>query len=309
MLEIITVLAPIAVMLAIGMWCRRSGFLTQDGIENVKKLVTKVILPVAIFHALSTADYSAETGMVVGLVFAVELTTFGVGFLLRGLLPELYGKYVPFMCSLYEGGMIAYPLFANLYGSENLSRMAMLDIPGLLFGFSIYMGMLQEMESGVKPSAGALLRDAMHNPAFIASALGVACGLAGVTSAIIAGPLGSAYLAAESMVTAPMTGMILLVVGYNLRPEVSDLAPCLKTIALRAAVQACAIGITVIGLKFLMPGDPLLVPAAIIYMSAPVSFSVQSFLRSREGSTYAATVCSLYCILTILVYAGVAVLL
>lgn len=97
MLEIITVLAPIAVMLAIGMWCRRSGFLTQDGIENVKKLVTKVILPVAIFHALSTADYSAETGMVVGLVFAVELTTFGVGFLLRGLLPELYGKYVPFI--------------------------------------------------------------------------------------------------------------------------------------------------------------------------------------------------------------------
>ena len=100
MVQILTILLPIAVMIGVGAWCRARGFLSDTGIENIKKLVTKIILPVAIFHALSTADYSVKTAVVVGLVFAVELLTFGVGFLLRRLLPEAYGKYIPFMVCL-----------------------------------------------------------------------------------------------------------------------------------------------------------------------------------------------------------------
>lgn len=303
MIQVINILAPIIVMIVIGMGCRVFGFLSREGTENIKKLVTKIILPVAIFHALSTAEYSGQTAVVVGLVFAVELATFGVGFLLRHLVPGAYSRYIPFMVSLYEGGMIAYPLYANLVGAEHLSRMAMLDIPGLLFGFSVYMGLLEEMETGTKPSLKNLTRDAARNPAFIASALGVLFGLTGLTNGLIASPLGTAYLDAQKMITTPMTAMILLVVGYNLQPDISALKPCLATIGLRVLVQAGAIAVTVIGLRYLVPGDDLLVLAAVIYMSAPATFSMQSFLRSREGSAYAATVCSLYVFISILVYA------
>ena len=309
MIQIITILLPIAVMIGVGAWCRGSGFLTDAGIENIKKLVTKIVLPVAIFHALSTADYSAKTAVVVALVFAVELLTFGVGFLLRRFLPEAYGKYIPFMVCLYEGGMIAYPLYANLCGSENLSKMAMLDIPGLLFGFSVYMGLLEEMETGTKPSARNLLRDALHNPAFIASAAGVVFGLCGITKALIGSPFGEAYLSAQQLLTAPMTAMILLVVGYSLKPDITDWKPCLQTILLRLLVQAGAIVITVFGLKRLVPGDELLILAVIIYMSAPATFSMQSFLKSRQASAYAAAVGSVYVFISITVYAIAAVLL
>lgn len=303
MLHIITVLLPIAVMIGVGVWCRASGFLSEAGIENIKKLVTKVILPVAIFHALSTAEYSPKTAVVVGLVFAVELLTFGIGFFLRRFLPESYGKYIPFMVCLYEGGMIAYPLYANLCGSENLSKMAMLDIPGLLFGFSVYMGLLEEMETGTKPSAGNLLRDALRNPAFIASAAGVVFGLTGITKALLGSPLAEAYLSAQQLLTAPMTAMILLVVGYSLKPDITDWKPCLQTIALRVLVQAGAILLTVAGLRVLMPGDELLLLAVVIYMSAPATFSMQSFLRSRQASAYAAAVGSVYVFISIGVYA------
>lgn len=309
MVQILTILLPIAVMIGVGVWCRASGFLSDAGIENIKKLVTKVILPVAIFHALSTAEYSAKTAVVVALVFAVELLTFGIGFLLRRLLPQAYGKYIPFMVCLYEGGMIAYPLYANLCGSENLSRMAMLDIPGLLFGFSIYMGLLEEMETGTKPSTRNLVRDALRNPAFIASAAGVVFGLTGITKALIASPLGDAYLSAQQLLTAPMTAMILLVVGYSLKPDITDWKPCLQTILLRFLVQAGAIAITVVGLRALMPGDDLLILAVVIYMSAPATFSMQSFLRTRQASAYAAAVSSMYVFISIAVYALAAVLL
>lgn len=42
---------------------------------------------------------------------------------------------------------MAYPLYTSLCGSENLSRIAVLDIAGLLFGFSVYMGMLGQVET------------------------------------------------------------------------------------------------------------------------------------------------------------------
>lgn len=301
-MQIITMLLPILVMIAIGVFCRASEFVTEAGIESIKKLVTKLILPVAIFHALSTAEYSGKTAMVVGLVFAVELLTFAAGFALRRFLPEAYGKYIPFMVCLYEGGMIAYPLFSSLCGSENLSAMAMLDIPGLLFGFSIYMGLLEEMETGVKPSLRNLCRDAVRNPAFIASAAGVAFGLLGITKWLVASPMGDAYLAAEELVTAPMTAMILLVVGYNLKPDVTDWKPVLQTIFLRIAVQAAAIALTVAGLRALVPEETILIPAVVIYMSAPATFSMQSFLRTRQGSAYASAVSSLYVFVSIAVF-------
>ena len=61
-----------------------------------------------------------------------------------------YRKYLPFMVSVYEGGLMAYPLYTSLCGQENLSQIAVLDIAGLLFGFSIYMGMLGQVENGEK---------------------------------------------------------------------------------------------------------------------------------------------------------------
>ena len=97
----------------------------------------------AIFHALATSEYNKETGILVGIMFVMLVVSFSIGFLLRPLMPaERYRKYLPFMVSVYEGGSMAYPLYTSLCGAENLSQIAVLDIAGLLFGFSVYMGML-----------------------------------------------------------------------------------------------------------------------------------------------------------------------
>ena len=78
---------------------------------------------------------------------------------------------------------------------------------------------------------------------------------------------------------------------------------------LRLLVQTGAIILTVLGLNILMPGDKLLLLAVVIYMSAPATFSMQSFLRTRQASAYAAAVGSLYVFISIAVYAAAAVFL
>ena len=290
-MRILEIILPVLVMLVLGMACRKLKLLTKSGIDNMKLLVTNIMLPVAIFHALATADYSVKTWKLVGIMFVMLVVSFGVGFLLK-----------PFMVSVYEGGLMAYPLYTSLCGQENLSQIAVLDIAGLLFGFSIYMGMLGQVENGEKINAKKLCMSAFHTPAFIASVLGILAGLSEVVICLIDSPFGGAYLAVEGILTTSVTAIILIVVGYSMELTKELIRPCLKTILMRVLLQTL-MAIGVLWAVHLWIGDNMLLNLAIIsYMSAPATFSMQTFLKKEEGSAYVSTTNSMYCMVSILVY-------
>lgn len=301
-MRILEIILPVLVMLVLGMACRKLKLLTKSGIDNMKLLVTNIMLPVAIFHALATADYSVETWKLVGIMFVMLVVSFGVGFLLKPLMNGEYRKYLPFMVSVYEGGLMAYPLYTSLCGQENLSQIAVLDIAGLLFGFSIYMGMLGQVENGEKINVKKLCMSAFHTPAFIASVLGILAGLSKVVICLIDSPFGGAYLAVEGILTASVTAIILIVVGYSMELTKELIRPCLKTILMRVLLQTL-MAIGVLWAVHLWIGDNMLLNLAIIsYMSAPATFSMQTFLKKEEGSAYVSTTNSMYCMVSILVY-------
>ena len=243
-MNVLEIVLPVLVMIVVGMLCRKWKILTRDGINNMKVLVTNVMLPVAIFHALATAEYNKETGILILIMFVMLVVSFGLGFLLKPFLKGTYQKYLPFMVSVYEGGLMAYPLYTSLCGSENLSRIAVLDIAGLLFGFSVYMGMLGQVENGEKINAKKLCMSAFHTPAFIASVLGILAGLSKVVICLIDSPFGGAYLAVEGILTTSVTAIILIVVGYSMELTKELIRPCLKTILMRVLLQTLmAIGV------------------------------------------------------------------
>ena len=306
-MKVVEIVFPVFMMLILGMACRKLNLLTKSGIENMKVLVTNIMLPVAIFHALATAEYSLETGKLVVIMFMMLLISFGMGFLLKPFMTEGYRKYLPFMVSVYEGGMMAYPLYTSLCGQENLSQIAVLDIAGLLFGFSIYMGLLGQVEEGEKISIRKLCMGALKTPAFIASVLGIIAGLTKVIVYLIDSPFGGTYLAAEEILTTSVTAIILIVVGYSMELTPKLIGPCMKTIAIRVIVQTIMGAVVLLAVhKFI--GDKMLLNLAIItYMSAPATFSMQTFLKKEEGSAYVSTTNSMYCIVSIMVYVILAV--
>ena len=306
-MRVLEIILPVFVMLLLGMACRKWKLLTKSGIENMKMLVTNIMLPVAIFHALATADYSAETGKLVGIMFVMLVLSFGMGFLLRPFMADTYRKYLPFMVSVYEGGLMAYPLYTSLCGQENLSQIAVLDIAGLLFGFSIYMGLLGQVENGENINVKKLCLGALKTPAFIASVLGIIAGLSKVVVHLIDSPFGDTYLAVEEMLTTSVTAIILIVVGYSMELTPRLLKPCLQTILLRIIVQATMAAVVLFAVHRLLGNNILLDLAIITYMSAPATFSMQTFLKKEEGSAYVSTTNSMYCMVSILVYVVLAV--
>lgn len=97
-MKVLEIILPVLVMILLGMACKRLKLLDQNGINNMKLLVTQIMLPVAIFHALATADYNKETGILVGIMFVMLVVSFSIGFLLRPLMP---GRALPEISALY----------------------------------------------------------------------------------------------------------------------------------------------------------------------------------------------------------------
>ena len=306
-MDVLQIVMPVLVMIILGMLCRKWKILTGEGVANMKVLVTNVMLPVAIFHALATAEYNKETGILILIMLIMLIVSFSLGFVLKPFLKGKYQRYLPFMVSVYEGGLMAYPLYTSLCGSENLSHVAVLDIAGLLFGFSIYMGMLGQVEDGGKIDVKKLFSSAIRTPAFIASVLGIIAGLSKIIIILLDSPFGGVYQSVENILTTSVTAIILLVVGYSMELNAGLLKPCVTTILLRMILQ----GVMMAGVLFAvhsLVGDSQIVNLAIItYMSSPATFSMQTFMKDEEGSAYVSTTNSMYCLVSILVYIILAV--
>ena len=306
-MDVLQIVMPVLVMIILGILCRKWKILTGEGVANMKVLVTNVMLPVAIFHALATAEYNKETGILILIMLIMLIVSFSLGFVLKPFLKGKYQRYLPFMVSVYEGGLMAYPLYTSLCGSENLSHVAVLDIAGLLFGFSIYMGMLGQVEDGGKIDVKKLFSSAIRTPAFIASVLGIIAGLSNIIIILLDSPFGGVYQSVENILTTSVTAIILLVVGYSMELNANLLKTCITTILIRMILQ----GVMMAGVLFAvhsLVGDSQIVNLAIItYMSSPATFSMQTFMKDEEGSAYVSTTNSMYCLVSILVYIILAV--
>ncbi len=299
----LTAVAPVVVMLVMGMVMRMTGFLSRKCIDDLKTLVAMVMLTVTVFHALATADFSMSTLQMVLVMLVIDVVPFLIGFAISPLFPEKRRRYIPFLMSMYEGGMLVYPLYANMCGADRLSNVAILDISGVLFGFGVWMNMLAAQECGEPMSVRGTVRKALSSPTFIAAVLGLFCGLTGIVKWLLHTSAGPLYQGVESIITAPMSALILLAVGYDLDLRPAKIKEVLQPIGARFVIQAFAFIAGVMAVKRLFPGDTAMLAAVMLYISAPSGFSTAAYIKDPEGGSYVATTNSLYVIITIVMYA------
>ena len=140
-MNVLEIVLPVLVMIVVGMLCRKWKILTRDGINNMKVLVTNVMLPVAIFHALATAEYNKETGILILIMFVMLVVSFGLGFLLKPFLKGTYQKYLPFMVSVYEGIRNGKILSASVIKEGGAAACICKMAFGNKFGFTFAQGL------------------------------------------------------------------------------------------------------------------------------------------------------------------------
>ena len=305
-LQVINLILPIALTLSLGMLGRRRGWFSDDGINAFKNIVSKVMLPLVLFNAMFTAEYSVSALFTIMGCFLGLCLALAIGFGVSKAFPQ-YGKYMPFMLSTCESGMIGYPLIAMLFGALGMQRFAMADLPQTVFFFLVAASLLQ-VADGLKPSAGVLLKNIFTAPPFDGMLAGMILGLLGVDELFRQRILWETYETTISFITGPTTVLILLFLGYSLSFQRETLKPVVVTALLRLLIMG-SVGALVAFMVFrFVPYDRVLLFSIILLFLLPPSFAVPMFSRLKGSEEYISTTISFSTVVTLLIFIIMAVL-
>lgn len=302
-LSILEMVCPVILMFLLGWLCSKKQIFTLEGLAGIKALVGNVLLPVVLFNAFFTAEYSGKIALTFGVVYVSCALGLAAGFLLRRFVKP-YGKFLPFLVTNFEGGMMGYALFGLLYPGQT-HIFAMADIGQTLAAFTFFLTVLQAVSSG-KSDAKALLHGAVRNPVLIAIVLGVVLGATGIGKLALSSPAGNLIGGTISFIAAPVSGLILVIVGYELRFKKELLRPVLATVGLRIGVMALLLALGSLIVFSVIPFDKQLLVALMLAYSLPAPFIIPLYADLGGDGEYISTALSMQTIASIILFIGVA---
>ncbi len=302
-LSILEMVFPVILMFLLGWMCRKKQIFSFEGLQGIKSLVSQVLLPVVLFNAFFTAEYSGKIALTFGVTYLSCGLGLVAGFLLRRFMKP-YDRFFPFLVTNFEGGMMGYALFGLLYPGKT-SIFAMADIGQTLAAFTIFIVTLQGVSSG-HTNPKALAKDAVKNPCLVGSLLGVLLGATGVAKAVLNSPLGATVSSTISFIGAPVSGLILVIVGYELSFKKELMKPVMKTLALRLLVCAMLVALGSLVIFSIIPFDKQLLVALLLAWSLPAPFIIPLYADLGKDGEYISTSLSMETVLSILLFIGVA---
>ena len=289
-MNVLAIVLPVFCMLGLGMAANRFGWISRAGMDGIKLVATNIMLPVVLVDALGMAEYNKVTLLLLAVMLVQLFIATGAGYLLRPLVGGSQSRYLPFLTATFEGGMMAYPLYMALCGSEMLSNIAALDMANCIFTFTVYLALITATGKG-KSGGGQLLSTVLRAPAMYGVVLGILLGVTGILPKI----------AGSRVITTPVSALILLCVGYDLKLDHRVLSSAGKSAAIRLVLQ----GVLLVGVWFVLRNfvaEQEMKIAVFLYAFMPPCFMSPLYAVREKDKVYTSTTISLYTILSIIAF-------
>ncbi len=302
-MNIISVLEPalpVFAALGLGMLCRRTGFLTREGVDTLKKVVVNLTLPAVLLSAFATAEYSVSTIAIPLAMFLSCCLSLGLGFLLIRLFRG-QNRLAPFLATGFEAGMLGYALFALLFRGQSMSSFAILDIGHTLFVFTVYKILL----SG-KTDWKAIGRDMATTPILWAVLLGVLIGATGLYKQMSVWGVSGIFDGATDFVAAPTGMIILLTVGYDLVLREISWKGVAGLVGMRLVVVAACYGLLIAANRLLL-GSAVFEGAILLMMILPPPYVIPVFTDRPEQRVQVSSALSALTLMTMLLFAALSI--
>ena len=300
MVEVIRTILPVIVMLVIGIICRRSGMISREGIGALKSVVVNITLPAVLLNAFATTSYTFMDVVVPLLMFAVCFIAWALG-KAAGKALRMPSRFVPFLTTGFEAGMLGYALFNMLYGADRTAEFARIDLGQVLFVFTLYKVLLA-MDGNERADAGQLVREMALSPIIIAIVAGVLLGATGLYRAMIPSGVSGVLDACTSFVAAPTSAIILLTIGYDLVLDDIPWAQTAKVVALRLVIMLALRTALVALLGVLWPQANLTAAINVMFILPP-PFVLPVFADDADQRTYVSSALSVSTLVAIVGFA------
>ena len=297
--NVLSIILPIVLLLCLGYFCRKRSILNQDGIDGIKTVSIRFLWPIVLFYAFFTAEYGIATILYAGVNFATNLIAFLIGMLIRRKAKQHAFSY-PYLLSGFETGMIGYAMFTLLFGAENISYLALLDVGHALFIFPIFLSCLnmEQNQSDLKSS----IKDMFKSPIMIALIIGMIAGLTGFGQFVMNSQAGIVINKVYDLVSSANIVMILVVMGFNISFSFKALRGIAKVVLIRIVIMVlCAIGSLYL-IRCFVPLNIYLTCAVIVTYMMPPVYMLAVYVKDPKENEFMSTTTSVFTLITILAF-------
>lgn len=295
LLGVIKTALPVFLALMLGMLCRKKNILTRDGIETLKIVAVDICLPFVVVGAFATAKYDEKSLILPLIIFAAGCLGLFLGRVLCKKL-KMPGVLTPFLMCGFEGGMLGYPLFMLLFPEVDKSAFALIDLGQAFFCFTIYKAML----AGKNSSAKAMAKDCFTTPVVWGVIAGLLLGATGLYDLLDKWGISPTIDACTAFISAPVSMLILLCVGYDLKVKDLTRINTLKTVGLRFAIMGSMLGVILLVNIFF----PIVhIGAMILAFMLPAPYVVPIFADKPEEREQVSSALSAMTAVTLCVFA------
>ena len=288
-MEVLKTILPVVVMLAIGMLARRKKLIAREGVDAMKSVVVNITLPAVLLNAFATTRYTLMDVVIPLMMFAVCVAAWALG-KAAGKLLRMPSRFVPFLTTGFEAGMLGYALFNMLYGADRTAEFARIDLGQVLFVFTAYKVLLG-LEGREKADFGALMKEMALSPIILAIAAGVLLGATGLYRAMVPSGAAEVLSACADFVAAPTSAIILLAIGYDLVLGDIPWLNTLKVVGVRFVIMMLLRLALVAVLGWLWP-DAGLGAAVNVMFILPPPFVLPVFADDADQRVYVSSALS-----------------
>lgn len=289
--SVLSIVFPVFLSLCVGMFCRVRRMLDAEGIAALKKVAVNICLPAVSLGTFARADYSSGRLLIPIWIFIACALALILGFGAQKLL-KMQHSLSPYLCTCFEGGMLGFSLYPLIYG--DLSPFAIVVMGQTFFIFTVYKIMLAGARGG-----RALLHEAITSPSLWALALGVLLGVSGLYARMADVGLQTLFDTTLSFVSAPTSFLILLTIGYDLKPIGIQWGETVKVVLARVVIMLVLLGATLLVNRTLL-GGMIEIPAAVMLFILPPPYVLPAFSKKEEEAGFLSSSISIMTLLTII---------
>lgn len=308
-MKAITILFPVFFMLLLGVTARKKNWITPEQKAGANAVIFKLLFPILVFNLMLTVSVERSSVYIVGYVLTVFLISMAVGKLFTGFTGKKYSHFSWLLMATTEGGNVALPLYLSIVGAS--SNTVIFDIAGSILCFVCLPVLVAKIaSSGV--SAKELLKNIFSNSFVLAVIFGLALNLTGAYDALQQSVWYELYTGTIDRATSPIVGMILFILGYDIRIDKDTIGPIIRLGVVRILFYAFVIAGFFVFFPAMMQ-DKTYLMAVLIYFMSPTGFGmlpvIAPVFKTDEDASFVSAFMSVYMVVTLAVYAAVVVFL
>jgi hypothetical protein len=301
--EIINRVLPILFLIFLGHWIRRSRFLPENTVEDLRKIVVNLALPSVLFISFLNVEFKPAYFIIFAFIFGLCLALFGLGQLLRRLL-NIPHPYFPYLMTGLEYGMMGVSLFGSVYGLEKIGYIAVVDLGHEIFIWFVFLPLLLMKRDGLQ-NLGQLGRAFFTSPVVIGIIAGLIFNALGVQQALYRLPVTGAVIATLQFLGNLTIPLILLIVGYGIKFDRYGLKDAAIVIGLRLAILIpLALALNAFLIQGWLGLEPLFEAALFTLLILPPPFIIPLYMRPEltDEKRYVNNVLTLYTVVSVILY-------